>query len=150
MWVLCFCLECNTSLSKPIVASLILVLQTTQKDSIYGMGLNDAYTDGVSVVGEDHTHHGQAVLKGSIWEGVEVTRETFFKRNLLGLISVPEGTEHQYCHLPQCPFKVGTPGLSTKRCRADTILQPLGKPRTRRTYPPGPKTLPHNLHSINP
>ena len=63
MWVLCFCLECNTSLSKPIVASLILVLQTTQKDFIYGMGLNDAYTDGVSVVGEDHTHHGQAVRK---------------------------------------------------------------------------------------
>ena len=28
-------------------------------------------------------HHGQAVLKDSIWEGVQVTRETFFERNLL-------------------------------------------------------------------
>ena len=53
-------------------------------------------------------------------------------------------------HSPLYPSKVGFPWLSTIRWRADTILQPLGKPRTRRTYPPGPKTLPHNLHSINP
>ena len=39
--------------------------------------------DRVWMVGEDHIPSWSSSKKGSIWEGVQVTRETFFKRNLL-------------------------------------------------------------------
>ena len=53
-------------------------------------------------------------------------------------------------HSPLYPNKVGPPWLPTIRLRADTLPHPLGKPRTRGTYPLRDRHSPDGMQSRNP
>ena len=53
-------------------------------------------------------------------------------------------------HSPLYPSKVGPPWLPTIRLRADTLPHPLGKPRTRGTYPLRDRHPPDGMQSRNP
>ena len=53
-------------------------------------------------------------------------------------------------HSPLYPSKVGPPWLPTIRLRADTLPHPLGKPRTRGTYPLRDRHSPDGMQSRNP
>ena len=52
-------------------------------------------------------------------------------------------------HSPLYPSKVGPPWLPTLRLRAGTLPQPLGKPRTRGTYPLRDQHSPDGMQSRN-